>query len=97
MGIIISPVTDLKMFTLMSASNSMNRIKGLAAGIRRQPRWRGTRSFLTRKRNWYPKGIPLQSSGLDSALLLLRAWVLSLVGELRSYKALWHSQKNKIN
>ena len=33
-----------------------------------------------------PQGIPWRSSGWDYALSLLRAWVQSLVGELRSHK-----------
>ena len=42
------------------------------------------------------KGIPWQSGGQDSTLSMLRAWVQSLVGELRSRKA--HSTaKTKTN
>ena len=42
-------------------------------------------------------GIPWQSSGQDSTLSLLRAWVLPLVGELRSCKlcGAGHGKKKK--
>ena len=43
------------------------------------------------------EGLPWQSSGYDSMLLLPRAHVRSLVEELNMPNARWHSQKNQMS
>ena len=43
----------------------------------------------------YLEGIPWQSSGWESALSLPRAWVQSLVGELKSHKPRSTAKKEK--
>ena len=54
----------------------------------------GARETLSKSRK---KGLPWWSSGQDSVLPLPRAWVQSLVGELRTeiLQTAWCSQRNK--